>query len=340
MPVPVREPEPVPANVPEPTPTEAPAPTTTPALQPPAETPAEAPAPSPAVPPAPEPAPKPSPEPPAPAPAAPKTDDLAHLDCEFDRVADLRGWKCLWDEEKRDGSPVEKLAVEGGQLVLVPRTAVWFAGYRGPFVYREVKGDFAVTARVRVSDRAGKGVPKSPHNVAGILVRFPKDVSARETKHAPESYVFHAIGAVAAGGPFVFETKVTREGETRMGSDPAGSGDAILQVVRIRGSLWLLEKLQGQGWHVLKRVPPNDLPETLQVGFATCADSATATQMSAAEHNRKAILGGRPDLLARVDWVRFRTPKPPADYGSLDLAQPWNIDEPKLLTFLGEPLAK
>ncbi len=286
--------------------------------------------------------PQPEPEtPPEEPPAPPLSDDeLAALGSEFDDTRDLVGWKRLWDEEKRKGSPVQQLTMKDGRLRITPKAGVWYQERRGPFFYTEVEGDFAVTASVKVRGRAG-AIPKSTFSVGGILVRDPSAVSPETWKPRRENYVFHALGVTTLAGRLEFETKVTGGSQTAMsnpGEHPCKSNEAVLQFVRIGKNLFVLAKPSGGKWEIVKR-PLSRLADRVQVGFATCTDGATANALSVEEHNSTGIEGGNPDLVLEVDWIRFRKPSPPADWQSLNLEQPWLIPQEKLLTFMGDHLA-
>jgi hypothetical protein len=44
----------------------------------------------------------------------------------------------------------------------------------------------------------------------------------------------------------------------------------------------------------------------------------------------------QPDLIAQFDYLRFVTPSVPAEFVGIDLADPMEITDEELLSFLGE----
>ena len=174
------------------------------------------------------------------------------------------------------------LRVRDGKLdVEVPRSA-WVNGHRAFYVYRSVRGDFDVRARVRVTGRAG-GVPAADWSLSGLLVR-----AAPRSDGDPENWVSLRKGRV--GGRWVLERKTTQSSRSRVALVDDRAGWTELRIVRCGPRFALFARSGGDDrWRARGTVVRGDLPEALEVGI-----DALSGQRSP-----------RADLRSRVDWVRF-----------------------------------
>lgn len=240
-----------------------------------------------------------------------KADELSALSDEFDDPKTLSKWRKIEETEGWGANQLEKLAIEDGNLVLAPYTSTWYMDYRGVLVYKDTPGDFVVTAKLRVTGRDGRSAPRSMFSLGGLMVRAPRADSARSWREGGENYVFLSIGAADRPGTFQFEVKTTERSNSNLEKIPANGGETLLQIAKVGPNLVLLRD-QGGSWVVHKRYFRPDFPANLQVGLTTYTDYPTASRLSAREHNATVITRGNPDLLARVDYMRYRKPVVPA----------------------------
>lgn len=132
-------------------------------------------------------------------------DALAALSSEFDDPADLAGWRLLSDEEGH-GARHDVIEVVGGALRVVPNAwddptlgdggqgPGWFQDRKGPLLFRELDGDFAVRARVTATTTAG-GAPQSAFSSAGLLVRGVDSFDpARAPDLGDERWIMYNLG--------------------------------------------------------------------------------------------------------------------------------------------------
>lgn len=256
------------------------------------------------------------------------SDSISELSDEFES-SDLRGWKRIHQTEGWNAEQLKKIAVEGGQLVLVPHASSWYQDYRGVLVYKEVAGDFVVTTKVSATGMDGRSAPRSQYSLGGIMVRSPRMDTAQSWRPGQENYVFLSVGSADQPGNFQFEVKTTQQSNSQLEKISAASGEALLQVARIGSNLIMLRK-QGGDWVVHKRYQRGDMPSQLQVGLTVYTDYPTISRVQPREHNSTVIQGGNPDLLAKFDFVRYRRPVVPA---GMDVAR---ASDAELLKFLGD----
>jgi hypothetical protein len=227
-----------------------------------------------------------------------------------------------------------------GQLYLEPALSGWFADYHGPFLHQQVTGDFDVTARVRAAPAAGgDSLPRATWSLVGLMARAPRATAPATWAPFRENWLFITTGTAEAPGVPVFETKSTVNSGSNLKLRPARAGWVELRLVRLRETFLLLSRLPGEGWRVRERVLRRDLPYTMQVGVTAYSDGTGAPASwrdprvyNTADPAARAA-AGRPDLGARVDYVRFR--RPPALVG---VAPDWLVDhevsEAALVDFL------
>src|SRR5690606_19281371 len=70
--------------------------------------------------------------------------------------------------------PLHSLTIDNDQLILEPSARTWWQGRIGPLLYKEVSGDFIVTALVQVSDVNGGGIPTQSYSLGGLMLRAPQ----------------------------------------------------------------------------------------------------------------------------------------------------------------------
>lgn len=242
-------------------------------------------------------------------------DDLAPLSDEFDDPDTLTNWLRNETVEGWGGSKLEQYDIDttaAGHLRLMPYSSSWYEDFTGAYVYKEVTGDFVLTTRLDVTNRAGTGRPNSDFSLAGLMVRAPRGLTNAAPSPDPgpatmlpwpppaegqpnhyttpwqpdtENYLFLSFGFGSAGmaspdggnpNRWHYEVKTTTNGVStlypRTHGVPENEPVAMLQMVR-RGSTFLLLRRHGEGpWIVENRFERPDLPNTLQIGLTTYTD--------------------------------------------------------------------
>jgi hypothetical protein len=120
---------------------------------------------------------------------------------------------------------LKRMAVDeaSGELRLEPYTSGWYEDFHAPFLFREVTGDFVVTARLRADGLDG-GVPGVPWSLAGLMVRAPRGVTPATWRPGGEGWLFLTTGVADAPGRPVFETKTTLDSRSTLRLHPARAG--------------------------------------------------------------------------------------------------------------------
>ncbi len=125
----------------------------------------------------------------------------ASLSDEFEDSSHLAQWK-RHDVIEGWPSQLEVLDVNTtsrGHLYMEPYTSVWYAGFRAPFLFKEVTGDFVVTARVQATGKKTES-PSVEGSLAGLLVREPRRGTAETWKREDENYVSLTTGLASGPG--------------------------------------------------------------------------------------------------------------------------------------------
>jgi hypothetical protein len=241
---------------------------------------------------------------------APCAADPACLSEEFADARALADWKRFHEVE---GWPdmTRRLEVRPatGELYLEPGTSGWYADFHAPYVFREVRGDFVVTTRLRADGLAG-GTPTSAWSLAGLMVRAPRTVTPATWTPGGEDWLFITTGVADDVRQPVLETKSTRGSQSRLRLHAARDGWVELRVTRTGPAFELASRWDGEEWIVRDRFDRPDLPATLQVGINAYTDwhSTTALQSDPRRFNTTVVTDGKPDLGVRVDWIRFARP--------------------------------
>lgn len=267
------------------------------------------------------------------------TDDLSGLNDEFDRPETLTTWK-RHDVVEGWPSQWKTLEVSGGLLRIEPYSSAWVDGYRAPFVFREVTGDFVVTTRIRARGQQ-TDVPKSGWSLTGLMARAPRPgVTPGTWTTTGENWVFLTVGTADAVGQPQLEDKTTRSGRSRLRTRPSRPGWVELRLARVGPAVLLLRRFEGEAWVLHQRFEREDLPPTLQVGvnaytdFDRFSERVASRELSAAEYNRQVYRDGNPDLISEVDWIRFARPAVPERLRGLNLYRA-DVSDADLLAFLG-----
>lgn len=281
--------------------------------------------------------------------------DLAGLGDDFNNPATAGSWQQRHIVEAQ-ANQLERWEINPadapGRMLMMPHTGVWFEGYRGPLVFKNVTGDFAFSTAVVVRRRNGAaGVPTSQYSLAGLMLR-----TAPTPVGAPENYVFLSIGH-GTGGNAQFEVKSTMAGTSRLVLSNAGTLLTQLQIARIGDKIITLYRRPGDPDWVVHRVYDSDSANPfldhslgtgeLQAGFVTYTDWDKASTFDPAYHNANTLTAAHnaasnnpaqpfnPDLVAEFEFARFRRlvvpgglPDNPTDRQVLDVLGVRPIPEP------------
>jgi len=246
---------------------------------------------------------------------APVADDLTPLSDEFDQPRTLAQWKDLATVEKfpSKAARLDINTTSPGQLYIEPYTSTWFEDYRGVFLYKEVTGDYMVTARVRASGKTSD-TPASTFSLSGLMSRAPRSVTMDSWTPHGENWLFIATGYGNGGidGP-QFETKTTTNSASDLWLTPSRADWINLRVLRVGEVFLMLYQFTGGPWTLSRCFDRPDLPQKLQVGVHAYTDWNTITTRYPDDpegFNRTMLTGPdtHPDLIARDDYVRFQRP--------------------------------
>ncbi|GHC05515.1 hypothetical protein [Cerasicoccus arenae] len=279
-----------------------------------------------------------------------QADDLAPFSDEFNNAATFSKWQDLAAVEGWV-APAYELAdidtTEDGYFHIVPAQNTWFGHLRGLLFYKEVTGDFVVTAKLRILSRHNPGdpteVPSRSFSLSGIFVHGPRNITHAApdpyttsavwppqdfgSDYLPntENYIFLSYGTAGNPGTRQFEIKCTRNSNSQLYYNNTGidqnETEVWLQMVRVGDTIVCMRKHgEAEPWIVENRYPNAHHPfpafgDTLQVGVTAYTDWETAGPFNSAGleacfHFNYAPPAGNPDLISQVDYFRFRRPDP------------------------------
>jgi len=228
---------------------------------------------------------------PAPSSSA-EVDALEELSDEFDDPATFCAWRFRHQVE---GSPsqirsIDLTETEQGFLTLVPETSGWYADFDGPFLFKEIEGDFIVETSVSASSLADpESAPMQPFSSAGLLIRDPASVSGAQ--HWVMWDLGRQIRSLGA------EAKTTRSSGSQLFIYD-GYASGVLRICRRGGTVDLaLRNAETGAFEILHSFARSDLPANLQVGVVTTAWNGTGSEPN---------FDLEPDLIARWDYFRVR----------------------------------
>lgn len=181
--------------------------------------------------------------------------DLTDLSDTFEDGA-LSGWSVLNPDDA-------SVAEEGGALAVEPGpSTLWFDGSSSILVWKQVTGNFRVSARVRAR-RASQPdqVPDELIHLGGLM--------ARDGGAPAENYVFAVVGRDE--NDLSVEAKTTADGSSTYEGPAWAGAEAELRLCRLGSEFRLYARpLAGGAWQqpfpTLSTVDRPDLPATLQVG--------------------------------------------------------------------------
>jgi hypothetical protein len=151
------------------------------------------------------------------------------------------------------------LEIRDGQLRFEPRhETLWFTSRSGALLYKDVPGNFMVTAQVTARSLADPHAPPAPQfRLGGLMARDGDSTTG-------ENYVFIAIGA--DGDNLSVETKSTRDSQSEYTGPAWPDASGELRICRVDAQFVLLIRQPGEAWHIQATFDRPDLPATLQVG--------------------------------------------------------------------------
>ncbi len=281
------------------------------------------------------------------------------LNDEFNNAATLGNWSNITQVEGWDAEQLETFNINttaAGRLFMQPHSCVWFDDFRGPFLFKELSGDFIFTTQVQVENRAGGWPPGTTFSLAGPMIRRPKSLTTgiEDWAAGQENYVFLSLGfgdpgicgAPCAGlPPMHLETKATCGSHSDLRITPIGTQEITLRLAKIGNAVISLYQIPGgafvvQERHRIVNVCQNGPSDVLygegpvQVGLVAYTDWPAVSGMDAVVHNNS-VVHVNPDLNARFDFARFSEVNVPAALAGLDLANPAQVTDAQLLSFLG-----
>jgi len=267
------------------------------------------------------------------------SDDLALLNDEFNDASTLSQWKQVYVVEGWNANQLELQDINttrAGRMLMMPFTSTWYNDYRGVLTFKEITGDFVVTADVESTQRNGTGAPRSNYSLGGLMVRAPRQITPQTWHPGGENYVFLSLGAASDPGRFQFEVKTTTNSQSTLFVTDIGVSRGVIQIARIGPYVITLRNISGT-WVVHRRFYRPDLPLIVQVGMTTYTDFATCQTFQPLFHNSNVLHSGNPDLVAAYDYIRFQRPHLPPALTSANLFDA-TVSDATILTFLGANL--
>jgi len=285
-------------------------------------------------------------------------DDLCTLSDSFDDPSTLANWQRVYQVEQWPEDQLETWDIDfsqPGHMTMMPYASSWYEDLRGVLAFKEVGGDFVVSTRFRITNRAGTWAPGELYSLGGIFIRAPRNITPLTWTAGGENYIFLSAGAANDPGWFQHEVKTTVDSNSVLDityvctNQPNNVCPNIptfeLIGARLEGEHFILMRRTPEGeWVIHRRYHRNDLPATLQVGLTTYTDWETVDALYWPEdqfgHNNTVITTGNPDLIAEFDEITYRRPQIPAEHQGKDFSAIYNpldpstISDEELLDFL------
>ncbi|QYR22314.1 hypothetical protein KZ483_04795 [Paenibacillus sp. sptzw28] len=244
-----------------------------------------------------------------------KKDELTALSDEFNDGSTLSSW-LRNDQVEGWPSQIDILDVNQshpGSLTLIPYTATWYGDYRGVYLFKEVTGDFVVTARLKVTGKQSD-IPTGSFELAGLLVRAPKNITPATWVPKQENWLYLNYGTPYNPTEMVLDSKTNHQSQFTWEETPVHEGWIQLKIARVGTAYYQFYKYDEQkDWTLLKRYDRPDLPATLQVGINAHGNTKKSFGMNALAFNSSVFNepNDRADIIAEFDYVRFKRPLAP-----------------------------
>lgn len=164
-----------------------------------------------------------------------------------------------WDLFNPSVSTIEEHTADRLNLVLA-QNALWFEGDQGGLIYRNITGNFTLSARVSVRMASDANVAVNCNIcLGGLMARSPDNRNG-------EDYVHIVSGNTPSG--LGYETKNTNNSDSPFEPIADGSADHELRICRDGSTFRLYQRAIGaQTWNLAQTYERPDLPPTLQVGL-------------------------------------------------------------------------
>ena len=238
--------------------------------------------------------------------------DLTQLSDEFNEDKLSSDWT-VYHEAYGWADKVKTLDVNRstpGALHLQPYHSAWVRDLSAPFLFKTVRGDFDVRARVRVRGLDGP-VPGGTWSLGGLMARVPNGLKADNWKPRSENWHFITTGVGHEPGKVMTETKGTYNSYSSLKLRPYRSGWIELRLVRVGMALFALARPEGSAaWEVRDRFYRMEGSPFMQVGLIvyTHSDAIPPAPDEPERENRVALPDAPVDMALDVDWVRFSPP--------------------------------
>ena len=255
------------------------------------------------------------------------------LDDEFDDPLSINEWK-LFHQEEAWPNHVLKLDIDSstaGCLHVEPEVGFWYGEVHcGPYLYREIEGDFTAVTSIKVSGKTSE-VPLRLFSLAGLMVRSPRPVDTSKDDKNQENWLFLTTGFAkktksAPVGP-QFETKVTINSNSSLEIFTAPQGWIEMAISRIGSVFYLSYRADDGSWVCLREIAHPHMATQTQIGFIAYTDFNNKMKrrylMSRKKLNTTVYKDGKPDLVARAEYFRITKPKqetPLSNYDDLATA--------------------
>ena len=125
--------------------------------------------------------------------------------------------------------------------------------------------------------------------------------------------MFLSTGSANKKGKPQFESKNTVKSKSKLKVFPAKQGWVHLALSRIDNTFYQLYRFEGEDdWHLLRAVERPEMPQTVQVGMLAYTDFWPLFKWFLFKNTKKfneQEVNGKPDLIARYEFVKFRVPQ-------------------------------
>jgi hypothetical protein len=239
-------------------------------------------------------------------------DDLSKLNDEFKSSESLKSWNQSHEREQIP-SKIHKLTIENDNLILEPGISGWFQELQAPFVFKEVSGDFDVTARIKLTGLETE-VPSAPWSLGGLMVRASRQTRGADWQPKEENWMFMTTGVAEEPGKIITESKFTANSRSSLKLRASKSGWITIRLVRSGYSFVYLYKFDGdKTWTVRERFYHMNMPMTLEVGVVAYTNALSVgnkiyfTEPKTFNNNTFEQYKG--DARLTVDYIRFKRPK-------------------------------
>lgn len=275
-------------------------------------------------------------------------DDLSKLNDEFKSAESLKSWNQSHEREQVP-SKIHKLAIENDNLILEPGISGWFQELQAPFIFKEVTGDFDVSARMKLTGLEAE-VPTQPWSLGGLMVRASRQTRGENWQPKEENWMFMTTGVAEVPGKVITESKFTANSRSSLKLRDARSGWITMRLVRSGYSFVYLYKFDGdKNWTVRERFYHMNMPMTLEVGVVAYTNALSVgnkiyfTEPKTFNNNTFEQYKG--DARLTVDFIRFKRPKvnftsPESNYWLDNVSKnnltDYSITNEQLVKMLGE----